>query len=207
MKFEERMISGKKVAHPEVMLGLTTISLIRCLAGFLVFLLAFGLRRIHADLAWYGFALGGSGLGAISGLMLVPRVRKFLSEAQILLLAVSMIALAALIAAWWAMIVGQVFLALVVGLAGALAQPSFDAMVQRYIPGPAQGRAFARFATRQQLVWVLGAICPVIIAFNMTEGDVVMAGIAGVTSVFYFTSRKALSHRPPASTRQTPIAL
>ena len=30
-----------------------------------------------------------------------------------------------------------------VGLCGAVAQPSFDAMTQRYIPLSAQGRAFA----------------------------------------------------------------
>ena len=54
----------QQAAHPEVLLGLTTMSLIRGLAGFLVFLLAFGLRREHASLWWYGLALGERRRGA-----------------------------------------------------------------------------------------------------------------------------------------------
>ncbi len=69
-------------------------------------------------------------------------------------------------------------LAFVVGVAGSMAQPSFDAMTQRYVPPEVQGRAFARFATRQQLVWVVGAIFPVVIAFELSEGDIVMAIVA-----------------------------
>ena len=128
-------------AHPEVLLGLTTMSLIRGLAGFLVFLLAFGLRREHAALWWYGLALGASGVGALLGLLLVSRLRQRLIEQQILLAAIWLIAGAAARAApsggrpgprwsWpssW-------------GWPGSLAQPSFDAMTQQLRaagrPGP-----------------------------------------------------------------------
>ena len=72
----------------------------------------------------------------------------------------------------------QVVLAFMVGLCGAVAQPSFDAMTQRYIPLSAQGRAFARFGMRQQLVWVVGSLIPVIIAFTLPQGDATMAVLA-----------------------------
>ena len=183
------------IAHPEVLFGLTTMSLIRGLAGFLVFMLAFGLRREHAALAWYGLALGASGVGAVFGLSLVGRLRHRLHEQQILLGSIWLIALAALGAAMWGMLPAQVFLAAVVGLAGSLAQPSFDAMTQRYVPAPAQGRAFARFATRQQLVWCVGALVPVVIALPFVAGDIVMAAVGGVGGIFYVTSRRALQHR------------
>jgi hypothetical protein len=182
-------------AHPEVLLGLSTMSLIRGLAGFLVFLLAFGLRREHAALWWYGLALGGSGVGAICGLLLVGRLRQWLAEWQILLGAVWLIALGALGAAVWGTIPAQAALALVVGVAGSLAQPSFDAMTQRLVPPAAQGRTFARFATRQQLVWVVGALIPVVVAFPFPAGDVVMAVAAGAGGLFYMSSRRALRHR------------
>ena len=75
----------------------------------------------------------------------------------------------------WGTLFAQVVLAFMVGLCGAVAQPSFDAMTQRYIPLSAQGRAFARFGMRQQLVWVVGSLIPVIIAFTLPQGDATMA--------------------------------
>jgi hypothetical protein len=183
------------VAHPEVLFGLTTMSLIRGLAGFLVFLLAFGLRRLHAPLWWYGLALGGSGIGALLGLVLVARLRERLSEQQIILSAIWLIGVAAVGAALWGTLLAQVMLAVVVGVAGSIAQPSFDALAQRLVPRAAQGRAFAKFATRQQLVWVLGAIIPVVVVFPMPAGDAVMAAVAGMGGLFYVTSRRALRGR------------
>jgi len=113
-------------------------------AGFFIFLLAFGLRREHAALWWYGLALGASGIGALIGLTLVPRLRQRLSEQQLLLGAIWLVSLAALIAAAWHTLLAQVFLALIIGISGALGQPSFDALTQRYVAPAAQGRAFAR---------------------------------------------------------------
>jgi len=183
------------VAHPEVLFGLTTVSLMRGLSGFMVFLVAFGLRREHAALWWYGLVLGASGLGSLLGLLAVSRLRQRLSEQQILLGAIWLIAVGAIAAAFWGTIVAQAMLALFVGFAGSTAQPSFDAIAQRFVPLAAQGRAFARFATRQQLVWVLGALIPVVIAFPFPAGNVVMAAVAAVGGLFYVTSRRALRNR------------
>jgi len=44
------------IAHPEVLFGLSANALLRGVAGFFIFLLAFGLRREHAALWWYGLA-------------------------------------------------------------------------------------------------------------------------------------------------------
>ena len=45
------------------MLGLTASATVRLSAGFLTFLIAFGLRRGHAAAGWYGFAFAASGGG------------------------------------------------------------------------------------------------------------------------------------------------
>jgi len=74
------LASLQPVAEPQVLLGLTTNSLLRGIAGFFVFMLAFGLRRLHAPLFWYGFALGASGIGSLLGLTLVRRMRQRFSE-------------------------------------------------------------------------------------------------------------------------------
>ena len=180
------------VAHPEVLLGLTAMSIIRGLQGFQIFLLAFGLRRLHVGLYVYGLALGAAGVGAIVGLVLIGRLRERMSEQQLLLMSLWLIAISSAAAAVWGTLVAQVGLAFLVGVAGAVAQPSFDAMTQRYIPPAAQGRAFARFATRQQLIWVLGSLIPVVISFRLPQGDAVMAVLAGLGGLTYLTGRRAL---------------
>lgn len=183
------------IAHPEVLLGLTTMSLIRGLAGFFLFLLAFGLKAAHAPVGWYGLALGVSGVGALVGLVMVPRLRERLREQQILLMSIFAIATAAAALSFWHVLFAQVVLAFMVGVAGSTAQPSFDAMAQRYVPPDEQGRAFAKFATRQQLTWVVAAIVPVLVLFPLSDGDVVMAAVAAAGGVFYVTSRRALRGR------------
>jgi MFS family permease len=193
------LVRLQPVAHPEVLLGLTAMSIIRGLQGFQIFLLAFGLRRLKVGLYIYGLALGASGAGAIVGLVLVGRLRERLSEQQLLLSSMWLIAAASAGVAVWGTLLAQVVLAFVVGMAGAVAQPSFDAMTQRYIPQAAQGRAFARFATRQQLIWVLGSLIPVVVAFKLPQGDAVMAVLAGIGGLTYVTGRRAL--RVPRTTR------
>jgi MFS family permease len=186
------LVRLQPVAHPEVLLGLTAMSIIRGLQGFQIFLLAFGLRRLHVGLYIYGLALSASGAGAIVGLVLLGRLRERMNEQQLLLGSLWLIAVSSAGVAVWGTLVGQVVLAFMVGIAGALAQPSFDAMTQRYIPAAAQGRAFARFATRQQLIWVLGSLVPVVIVFRLPQGDAVMAVLAGIAGLTYLTGRRAL---------------
>lgn len=194
-----KKLSREAAPHPEVLLGLTANALLRGIAGFLVFLLAFGLRRSHAALYWYGLALGGSGIGALIGLSLVPRLRRWMGEPQMLLLALTMVCLGAIGAAYVGGLPIQIALAVLVGIAGAVGQPSFDAMTQRFVPVEAQGRAFARFATRQQLIWVLGALIPVAIALPFVGGDITIAIIAGGGALSYLIGRRVrvISKRAP----------
>ena len=158
----------------------------------MTFMLAFGLRRMHGvGLWWYGLVLAGTGVGAIVGLVLVGRLRKRLTEQQLLLSSLWLIAATAIGCAVWGTLFAQVVLAFMVGLCGAVAQPSFDAMTQRYIPLSAQGRAFARFGMRQQLVWVVGSLIPVIIAFSLPQGDATMGVLAALGGLSYVSGRRA----------------
>jgi len=181
--------------HPEVILALSAMSILRGLVGFLTFLLAFSLQSHGKASAWYGLMLAGSVAGALVGVMLVPRVRKVLSEPAMLAVSIWSVALAGALAGFVGGIVIQALLAFVIGMASAASKPAFDALVQRYVPTAAQGRAFARFETRLQLVWVLGALLPVVIKLPLTGGDVVISAVAAVTGLSYLTSRRALRHR------------
>jgi MFS family permease len=193
---EEDLMQLQPLANPEVMLGLTAMCIVRGLTGFMTFMLAFALRRMHGvGLYWYGLILASAGVGAIVGLVLVGRLRKHLTEQQLLLSSLWLIAATAAGVAVWGGLFAQVVLAFVVGLSGAVAQPSFDSMTQRYIPLSAQGRAFARFGMRQQLVWVVGSLIPVIVAFSLPAGDATMAVLAGLGGLSYVSGRRA-AHAP-----------
>jgi MFS family permease len=196
MAREQDLQQLQPVANSEVMLGLSAMCIVRGLTGFMTFMLAFGLRRMHGvGLYWYGLVLAGTGAGAIVGLVFVGRLRKRFSEQQLLLYSLWLIGVSAAGVAVWGTLFAQVILAFMVGLCGAVAQPSFDSMTQRFIPLSAQGRAFARFGMRQQLVWVVGSLIPVIISFSLPAGDATMAVLAALGGLSYASGRRA-THTP-----------
>jgi hypothetical protein len=179
--------------HPEVTLALSAMSILKFTVGFLTFLLAFDLRRAHATI-WYGPTLGLSIAGAVVGVLVVPRARRLFTEQQVLALAIWLVALVAVLTAVVGGVAIQTVLAFVIGLAGGAGKPAFDALVQRYVPTAAQGRAFARFETRLQLIWVVGALLPVVAATPLTAGDIVIAAVAGVGGLSYMTGRRAVRY-------------
>ena len=183
--------------HPEVLLALSAMSILKGLVGFLTFLLAFELKgsSSHHSAPWYGFMLAASMAGTFLGVLAVPRLRTLLAEPQLLAVSIWTVALAGAGAAIVGGIVIQALVAFIVGVAGSAAKPAFDALVQRYVPSAAQGRAFARFETRLQLVWVLGALLPVVVHLQLGQGDTIIAATAAVAGFSYLTSRRALRHR------------
>ena len=76
----------------------------------------------------------------------------------------------------------------------AVAQPSFDAITQRNVAPGAQGRTFARFAVRQQLLWVFGALIPVAIVMSFATGDRLLALLTIIASVVYPVGRRVARH-------------
>jgi MFS family permease len=175
----------------EVAWGLGAASLMRFSAGFTIFLLAFGLRRESAGLGWYAFALLLSAGGSLVGLAFVTRVRNILKESTLLTIALLATGLGAALASVRPVLAVQVLLAGWLGLCGAIAQPSFDAITQKYVAPGAQGRTFARFAVRQQLLWVVGALIPVAIAMNFSVGDRLLAILMVLASVVYPAGRRS----------------
>jgi len=177
----------------DVTWGLGASSLMRFGVGFGSFLLAFGLRRDHAGLQWFALALSASALGSLVGLGLVTRVRNAVSESTLLAAAVVATGVGAGVASRHPSLITQMVLAGWLGVGAAVAQPSFDAITQRLVPSGAQGRTFARFAVRQQLAWVVGALLPVAISLSFGAGDQFLALVMVVGGAVYAAGRK-LSH-------------
>ncbi|MCU1363102.1 MAG: hypothetical protein JWM55_930 [Acidimicrobiaceae bacterium] len=188
---EERDLNAlNPLGDAEVAWGLVAASLIRFSAGFTIFLLAFGLRRESAGLGWYAFALLLSAGGSLVGLAFVTRVRNLLKESTFLTIALIATGVGAALASLDPVLAVQVLLAGWLGLCGAIAQPSFDAITQKYVAPGAQGRTFARFAVRQQLLWVVGALIPVAIAMSFTVGDRLLAILMITASLVYPSGRR-----------------
>ena len=174
----------------EVAWGLTASALMRFSVGFTTFMLAFGLRREHAGLTWFACALAISGIGALVGLAVVTRVRNSLKESTLLTWSLLLTGSGAGVASSHPQLLAQVLLAGWLGLCAAIAQPSFDAITQHNVPSGAQGRTFARFAVRQQLLWVIGALIPVAITMNFQIGDRLLSILMLASGLIYGIGRR-----------------
>ncbi len=173
----------------EVAWGLSASASMRFTVGFATFLLAFGLRRVHAGLGWFAFALAISGVGALVGLGIVTRIRSAVPESTLLTIALLATGVGAGVASLSPSLISQTLLAGWLGACAAVVQPSFDAITQRHVAPGAQGRTFARFAVRQQLLWVLGAVIPVAITLGFSTGDRLLAVLMLVSGLVYGLGR------------------
>jgi hypothetical protein len=88
---------------------------------------------------------------------------------------------------------GFVLAAFTLGIGAAAGRLGFDSLLQRDGPDAVRGRAFAKFETRFQLVWVIGGIIA-IIPFAKQMGLFLLAIVLAFAAVSYVVAR-----RPPAS--------
>ncbi len=195
---EHGLVAGRflppTASTAEAFLAATAMSVLRGTVGFVTFFVAFALRRGHAALWWYGLMLVATSIGSFLGSIAVPYLRRRMIEPRILLSALVFVALMAMIAAAVRGVAIQALLTLAMGFAFATSKPAFDALVQSNIPRLAQGRAFARFETRFQLLWVVGGLIPVVAVIPLPDGDIIIAAVILVAALSYVTGRRALLH-------------
>jgi hypothetical protein len=193
---EERDLAAfRPIAGTQVILALTPMSVLKGLLGFLTFLFAFGLRREGAATWWFGLLVGALTAGAIIGVLLVHRIRRVLSEQQMLAASLWLVAAVGLAGWLFPNRALQALVAVAVGAAGAVAKPSFDALVQRHVRETDQGRAFARFETRLQLMWVIGSLVGVILSLSIPAGNLVLAMVAMVGALSYMSALHSTTTR------------
>ena len=156
--------SEKSELHaPSILMGAGGMGLLRGIVGFLSILVAFGLRTNNRPLWEYGLVGAGAVGGALAGAVIAPKLREVLREEIILIAALASTVVASALAAFLLSGVAPAFvLALAVGIAGSAGKLAFDSIVQRDAPDANRGRSFARFETRFQIMWVVGAAIAVI---------------------------------------------
>ncbi len=157
----------------------------RALVGFLLFLLAFGLKRANVGDAGFGFVLGCAGIGSFVGAVVVPRLRRGTNEEWLIASALLLGAGASLIAQSNFGLDLAAVLAGAVGIVASATRLGFEALVQREAPEAARGRAFARFETLFQLAWVIGAALPTVAPIGIRGGLIAASVLYLLTAVVF----------------------
>jgi hypothetical protein len=181
-----------EINDPGIRLAGTATATLRAAVGFLTFLIAFSFRRGGAPSWWFGIVLAASMVGSFLGAVVAPRLRERTTEERMVAGALIAIAAGALVAARVSGRPAAALLAFIVGLASNAGKLGFDSLVQRDAHDAAQGRTFARFESEFQLVWVVGALVPVLISIPQRVGFYALAVGLGAAAFIYITGRRAL---------------
>lgn len=184
----------------ELALAQVAMAGMRAAAGFLTALVIFAFRRQGAPVIWYGLVAVASVGGNFGGALLAPAMRARLSEKRLVGGAAILIGIVAALATNMPADhrrPAALLLAVVVGLAASVAKAAFDAIVQRETVDTDRSRLFARFESVFQLVWVIGALIPTLIATSLFAGFIVVAIMVLATSTV-FVARVARGAVEPA---------
>ena len=182
-------LETEELHSASVVAAANAMRVLRGVVGFMFFHLAFWLRREIAGTAWFGLAIGLSGLATLGANFVGPSLRKKIREETMLLLALVSVGIVGIGTAWYGRITGGILLAAVVNAAAAIGRLAFEATVQSGAPDANRGRAFSRFETQNQMAWVAGGLIPVIFAPAGWVGFAVVGAVGVVGAVMYARMR------------------
>jgi MFS family permease len=184
---------------PSIVVAGTAMGLLRGVVGFFTFFAAFALKKSHEPAWMYGVVLIWSGIGNGLGTLLAPPLRKRLREEWILggsLLLPSLPLVFAARSYGRAVLVAAAFS---VAASAACGRVAFDSLLQRDGAEAARGRAFARFETRFQLVWVAGGVLAVVFPGGGRSGIFLVAVVLLFAGLSYVGSVRRSAVRKPQS--------
>ena len=170
----------------------SAMGLIRGIVGFLAFMLAFDFKSNGSPLWQLGLVAACAQFGFFVGAILAPRIRKLLSEERILIGALGATVVGGVLTALLGGLAGAALMSMLVGATGSAAKQAFDSIVQRDAPDANRGRTFAKFETRFQLVWVVGALIPILIPIPAPVGFALIALVASFAVISYLIGLRNL---------------
>lgn len=140
--------------------------------------------------AWYfGVVVALSVLGGMLGAAVAPRIRQRLTEERMLLAALVLAAAAGIAGVAFGGVLQYGLLSFGVAISASSGKQAFDAVVQRDAPDANRGRSFARFESRFQMSWVIGALPAVLIPMPVAVGGIGVALAAAFGAVGYTVGR------------------
>ena len=197
----------------------TAMMMLRGGLGFLTFFLAFHFRggTDDVDLSGVGTAVGRgvrqallgdadvqgaepvwrlgillfmAVVGGLAGSYLAPKLRMKGRLEERVLAGSLLTVVAASLGAWVVGgLLGGMLIVFVSGFAAGAGKVAFDSIVQRDAADSDYGRSFAAFETRFQVIWVFGAIWPVLIRIPFAWGCFLI-GLAAATALIASFTRK-----------------
>ena len=184
-------LEREELHTPSILLGGSAMAVLRASIGFMVFFSAFSLKNDLPVL----FAVGAASvIGNFIGVVLAPVLRRSMREEVILASALALPAAFALFGAFVAGAIGFIMAGFTLAVGTGAGRLGFDSLLQRDGPDAARGRAFAKFETRFQLVWVIGGMIA-IIPFAKQMGLFLMAIVLGFAAVSYVAALRAARGR------------
>ncbi|MFZ4515373.1 MAG: MFS transporter [Acidimicrobiia bacterium] len=183
-----------------IVLSGTLMALIRSGVGFLTLLTAFWIKSAGQTAIAYGLVGAAAAAGNLGGVLAAPGIRTRVREETILASAAIGAGITSLLCARFGNLAGLCIAASVVAVSAAASRLSFDALVQRDAPDAMRGRVFARYETRFQLTWVIGAVIPALISISNRVGLFILAvGGIGAGLMYVAGLRRMRESRGAAS--------
>jgi len=156
-------VDEREALHaPSIVVAGSAMGLLRGVVGFFTFFAVFQLKSTHQPAWVFGFVILASAFGNLLGTVIAPLLRQRIREEWLLAGALLVPALPLVLAARNYTVASLVGAAASVAAAAACGRVAFDSLLQRDGHEAARGRAFARFETRFQLVWVIGGVIAVL---------------------------------------------
>ena len=178
-------VEYEELHAPRIVATAWAFTAVRAAVGFFTFGLAFALRRDSRSAWMYAAAAVAYGVGSYVGNMAAPVLRTRYREVRLVAGSLVALAVVAVFATLGPSSPNVLALAAVLGGAASVARQGFDSLVQSQAPEATRGRAFARFETRFQIGWVLGAIAAVAGRIPIQVSMAIVAGALLPSATLY----------------------
>lgn len=190
-----RYIEAQEMRSPTLLLGVSSMALVRGAVGYFAFFAAFSLKAAGEPTWVFGAVAAASGIGGFAATFIGPALRRLLIEENILEIALVLPAAFSLLVPKAFVTPSLMIVALALGIAANLGRQGFDSLVQRDAPDAERGRMFARFEVRLQLTWVVGALIPVLVRPSNAVGLYLLGGVLVAGALTYGTGARAAVKR------------
>src|SRR5262245_28932167 len=160
---------------------------LRAASGFLLFALAFGLRRSGEPAWWFVVLAGAATAGGYLGDVIAPRLPSKMREEAVVIGCLIGAAVGATLSFFAFELFVLILFAAAVGASAELGRLAFQTLMQRLAPEGALGRVFVRYEVLFQLAWVAGALIPALTPINFRQGALILAALYLVAIIGYLT--------------------